>query len=205
MSTNSNITNADLAAGIHALIEGQATTNRLLGRLVGVEPTPELAAESAAEPAKPERKARKAAKRKAAKRKAEREAFLAARRAAKASNAERAAWLRSIGVVPTGQAWTAAKAGETDPATLRALNAADGITATRTAVVATDDTQAPAKSSTRSSRRAEAARKAAEGKPRNADGTFAKAGEPDLKARLKAAGLSATEIAAALAERERLG
>jgi len=48
-----------------------------------------------------------------------------ARHARKESNAELAAWMRSKGLHPGGQAWTAAKAGERGVAKLRKLNKAD--------------------------------------------------------------------------------
>lgn len=49
------------------------------------------------------------------------------RHARQSSNREMAAWMRSKGLVPNGQAWAAAKHGERSVAKLRKLNDADGL------------------------------------------------------------------------------
>lgn len=48
-----------------------------------------------------------------------------ARAARKASNGEMATWMRSKGLVPNGAAWEAAKKGERNVRTLKALQAKD--------------------------------------------------------------------------------
>ena len=49
----------------------------------------------------------------------------------KQANRDLAAWCRSVGVSPTGQAWAALQAGDRDPVRLAGLNLADGTPAKR--------------------------------------------------------------------------
>lgn len=50
-----------------------------------------------------------------------------AREARKAFNPKAAAWMREKGLVPSGSAWAAVKAGERNVRTLKALNRKDGL------------------------------------------------------------------------------
>ena len=50
-----------------------------------------------------------------------------ARAARKSFNPPAAAWMREKGLVPSGAAWAAVKAGERNVRTLKALNVADGL------------------------------------------------------------------------------
>lgn len=112
------ITIADVAARLDAHIEQQtehnAAVTAILARLTDTAPaavTTEVVAPVTAEEDKPFVEwIRETAP---------------ARAARKSSNAEMAAWMRSKGVVPNGLAWEAAKKGERNVRTLKALNAKD--------------------------------------------------------------------------------
>ncbi len=106
----------------------------------------------------------------------------------KAVNTAMAEHLRSMGVVPTGQAWAAAKAGERDAAALKALNAADGITGK-----ATTKATAPAKAPKK-------APKAPKAQP-EAGALVAALSVEDRVALLVEAGFTALEAATLVAER----
>jgi hypothetical protein len=131
--------------------------------------------------------------------------FIRVRAAHREANRAQAAWMRSHGLVPSGQAWEAVSKGERGVKALKALNREDGLslpqakpaqasTAKPAAVVAQVSTAAPAKASNR----AEAAKASAQAKPR-VNGQFIRADLAPKAEALRAAGLSEAEVAAALA------
>lgn len=144
-------------------------------------------------PAKASKKASAGKKASKAEREAQKEAYLLR----KAGNRAAAAWLRENGIVPSGQAWAAAKNGERSVAHLRSLNALDGLTLASTkatkaspatepetvplsAIVAQVSAQFTQAEPVKSAARVKAGRKAVAGRARDAKGRLLPKAEPVL-------------------------
>jgi hypothetical protein len=98
----------------------------------------------------------------------------------KKANDARAIWMRSIGVVASGQAWEAAKEGELNPAKLKAMNADDGLVFKAPTAKKAAAKKAPAKKAAKATEAKATEAKATEAKPargRDAQGRFLKAEE----------------------------
>ena len=129
--TNATVTLRDLAGTGRGL--GSLTIEDLRALLAASEPAKRAPKKAAPKKAVTRKPAPKAAKAKAAPK--EPSAFYTEvivgkrdeREARKSTNRDLAAWMRSEGLEPVGSAWAAAKAGERDVDTLRALTGGTSI------------------------------------------------------------------------------